>query len=63
MKIEEIIENEDGTCTITFDLKKEETQLLLEWAIKKALEEYCERITEHMEVPVESEPEDLDKST
>jgi hypothetical protein len=44
MKIQEIIENEDGSATVIFDLTSEELQLIVNTTITKALVEFIENI-------------------
>lgn len=43
MKIEDIVENKDGSATMTLDLEPEEVSLLIEGAIVQALKDYVEK--------------------
>lgn len=44
MKILEMIENEDGSATLRFDLTSEEVRLILDTTITKALTEFVENL-------------------
>jgi len=44
MKIHEIIEQEDGSALVAYELTSEEVQLILRTTITKALTEFVERL-------------------
>jgi len=44
MKIHEIIEQEDGSALVSYELTDEEVQLILRTTITKALTEFVERL-------------------
>ena len=44
MKIHEIIEQEDGSALVSYELTYEEVQLILRTTITKALTEFVERL-------------------
>jgi hypothetical protein len=46
MKIIKIEERPDGSATIEMELKKEETEILVGFAIKKLLKEHIESLKE-----------------
>jgi len=43
MKVIEIIDNDDGSATITFDMSSKEQRLLIEYAVVHLLENYIKR--------------------
>lgn len=44
MKIHEIVEQEDGSALVSYELTDEEVQLILRTTITKALTEFVERL-------------------
>ena len=43
MKVEQYIENEDGSATLVVDLTPEEASILLESAIQQAIRDYLDK--------------------
>lgn len=43
MKVLEIVDNDDGSATLTLDMTEEEKSILIEYAIIKLLKEYIEK--------------------
>jgi len=46
MKIHEIVEQEDGSALVSYELTYEEVQLILRTTITKALTEFVDRLDE-----------------
>ena len=46
MKVIDVIENEDGSCTLELDLTKEEVKLLINYAIVDILKEQIKNYQE-----------------
>ena len=43
MEVIEIIENDDGSATVTFDMSNKEQQQLIEYAVVHLLEDYIKK--------------------
>jgi len=43
MEVLDVIENDDGTSTLTLEMTEEEKNMLIQYAIVKLLKEYIER--------------------
>ena len=43
MEVIDIVDNDDGTATLTFDMTEEEKSILIEYAVQNLLREYIEK--------------------